>query len=110
MLAPSAHTRPTASPICSRLTLRHPFLTLASCVAWLPLLALGTAPAARGQAPSATTNGTAAARLDAARRLRPGDASEREIRGDEVQVFRVSLEAGQCARLVVERRGVDLLV
>ncbi|MCA1568080.1 MAG: CHAT domain-containing protein [Acidobacteria bacterium] len=82
----------------------------ASCVAWLLLLVLGVVPAARGQSSGAPANGTAAAPLNATRTLRPGEASEREIRGGEVQVFRVSLEAGQCARLVIERRGVDLLV
>ncbi|MGB8507759.1 MAG: CHAT domain-containing protein [Pyrinomonadaceae bacterium] len=35
---------------------------------------------------------------------------EREIKGGEVQVFGITLEAEQCAHFVVERRGIDLLV
>lgn len=104
---PPASTCPSPLRLPVRLRLAHRYLlaAFASCVALLPLLALGTA---RGQAQSATANG--AAPLDATRTLMPGAASAREIRGGEVQVFRVSLEAGQCARLAFERRGVDLLV
>jgi CHAT domain-containing protein/tetratricopeptide (TPR) repeat protein len=39
-----------------------------------------------------------------------GEALEREIRGGEIQSFSVLFEAGQYARIVIERRGVDLLV
>ncbi|HEX8188993.1 MAG TPA: tetratricopeptide repeat protein, partial [Pyrinomonadaceae bacterium] len=108
MPAPSTCPSPLRSPVRLRPAHRRLLLTFVSCVAWLPLLAPGAAPAARGQTPSATANG--AAPLDAARALSPGETPEREIRGGESQVFRVSLEAGHCARLAFERRGVDLLV
>jgi CHAT domain-containing protein/tetratricopeptide (TPR) repeat protein len=40
----------------------------------------------------------------------PGETAEGAIKGGDVEVFRVPLEARQYARLVVERRGIDLLV
>ena len=54
--------------------------------------------------------GSNSASRETAHPLRPGEALEREIRGGEAQTFGVTLEAGHCARLVVERRGIDLLV
>jgi len=107
---PASSTR--SNPLHSQIRLRrahiHPCLTFALCVVWLPLLACGTALTARAQAQNATAN--SAVPLDAPHTLKPGEASEREIKGGEVQVFRVSLEARQCARLVVSRRGGDILV
>lgn len=42
--------------------------------------------------------------------LGSGERVEREIEGGEMQLFAVSLEAGQYTRLVLRRRGIDLLV
>lgn len=42
--------------------------------------------------------------------LKVGEVLERELKGRESNKFGVSLEAGQYARLVIERRGIDLLI
>jgi CHAT domain-containing protein len=48
--------------------------------------------------------------LNQVSQLAVGETIEREIKGGEVHQFEFSMEAGQYARLVVRRRGVDLLV
>jgi WD40 repeat protein len=43
-------------------------------------------------------------------RLKPGTPVEREIRGDEIHTYEVSLIKGQFARFVIEVQGVDVTV
>ena len=94
-----------------RRPLRHLILLAAACVACASPLVFGTASAARARVSGSPADGhAAAAPREAPRPLRPGEAFEDEIRGGQVRVFGVYLEAGQYARLVVERRGIDLLV
>ncbi|HWQ31896.1 MAG TPA: CHAT domain-containing tetratricopeptide repeat protein [Blastocatellia bacterium] len=42
--------------------------------------------------------------------LRPGTMTEREIRGGEIHSFQVQLSAGEFLYLVVEQKGVDVVV
>lgn len=93
LLSPQDPPRPFAH---LRRLLRHSILLAASCVACASPLVFVTA--------------SAAVTREAPRPLRPGETFEDELKGGQVGVFGVHLEAGQCARLVVERRGIDLLV
>ena len=47
---------------------------------------------------------------DEALPLRRGESSEGEIKGVDVKAFSIALSADECAQLVLERRGIDLLV
>lgn len=68
--------------------------------------------------PTDIVRNTFALTRDPAPRARPGEvtllsvggAVEREIKGGESHSFGVSMEAGQCALIIVRRLGVDLLV
>jgi CHAT domain-containing protein/Tfp pilus assembly protein PilF len=53
---------------------------------------------------------TAGQYQDPSQTLTPGKSLEREIKGDEVHSFRVSLVADQYVRLIVHKRGIDLFV
>jgi hypothetical protein len=58
-------------------------------------------------AASPGSSGTGQAAEDV-RRLEPGERVEREIRKGEGHSYRLTLDAGQYLRLVIDQKGVDL--
>ncbi|MEO8436168.1 MAG: CHAT domain-containing tetratricopeptide repeat protein [Pyrinomonadaceae bacterium] len=69
----------------------------------------------RGHQPSATLSAlrqqsTGAQRTPEVTTLEPGRAVERQMAGGEEHVYKISLTEGQYAKVVVEQRGIDVIV
>lgn len=111
MLHQSAYRGPNGTRSNYRRRLNGKLLSVAVCAALSlsqpsPLTAAGDA----GDVFAGSVNVATRVRSNQVSRLAAGVPVERDIKGGDVHLFEVSLEAGQYARLVVRRRGVDLLV
>ena len=105
------HTRTPKLPSNLQRRLSRILLLVATLVVLSLSLNASQLAATNGMAMHAWRGGTALrAQSGDARSLVVGETVEREIRGGETHLFGVQLEAGQYARLVLRRQGVDLLV
>ncbi|MGH9841830.1 MAG: CHAT domain-containing protein [Blastocatellia bacterium] len=81
-----------------------------SGICWLTLLAsVAAANAPRVRQP-VNTSVAAAGQGDGARVLEPGKPIERELAGGESHSYRLMLAAGQFCHVIVDQRGIDVVV
>ncbi len=83
---------------------------IATCVSLLILLEFPT-PAYALPAQQLINTGVATAqKSDDVRALEPGKPIERELSGSEVHFYQITLVAGQFLRVVIDQRGINLIV